>query len=400
METTDRQPTVDRRVIKPADLLRPIRLRALVAFVAGFLSMALLVGEWQIRALHHASLAFVILLFFTFLAAFDVSLRACWRMARGPKRSVATLWLGIALMGPLLWGALGWYGQSQWSRRNVPHNWPMTMVKMMGASLMEAQARYFYPHRLETDRLVMFYGDGISDPEAEALQMDRHLARMEALTGVVLKAKIWWVRGRLLGQGSLSMGALALGSGESPVGKVDYHELAHALIHQGGDRDSHPPTLLSEGWAEAQSLDRFELAPWALRSRNYFQKEMLPSWEVVEREQRQGTVPDPQGTARLFARVRSVGKIDFFLPELTDSFWYDHDAGPVYAVGGALVEFLLRQYGPEKFVQLYFSVRPGTFAKQCKRIYGQELESLEAEFWKEVERLAADPKAAPDKLIR
>jgi|GEM_PF-4540968 len=184
METTDRQPTVDRRAIKPADLLRPIRLRALVAFVAGFLSMALLVGEWQIHALHHASLAFVILLFFTFLAAFDVSLRACWRIARGPKRSVAALWLGIALMGPLLWGALGWYAQSQWSNRNVPHHWPMTMVKMMG-------------------------------------------------------------------------------------------------------------------------------------------------------------------------------------------------------------EFLLRQYGPEKFVQLYFSVRPGTFAKQCKLIYGQELESLEAEFWKEVERLAA-----------
>jgi hypothetical protein len=54
---------------------------------------------------------------------------------------------------------------------------------------------YTYPHRLESERLVMFYDDGLTDPERDLAAMDRHVARLEALTGSPLRAKIYWVRG-------------------------------------------------------------------------------------------------------------------------------------------------------------------------------------------------------------
>jgi hypothetical protein len=97
---------------------------------------------------------------------------------------------------------------------------------------------------------------------------------------------------------------------------------------------------------------------------------------------------DPEGSQRLFKKAREEGGIKSYLRELTDPFWYHHDAGLVYPVGGAFVDFLLRRYGAERFVKLYFTVRPGTFEADCQSIYGIDLDALEAQFWEDVERQA------------
>jgi hypothetical protein len=207
----------------------------------------------------------------------------------GPRRVAAITWAVLGVLPPLFWLALGWYGQRQWGSRNVPHNLPLALVRMAGASLMEAQARYLYPHRLETDRLVMFYDDAVADPQRDLETMDRHVARLQETTGLTLRAKIWWVRGSLLGQEGVALYGLALGSSTSPAEYRDRHELAHAVIYQGEYPDTDPPTLLVEGWAElvngktvprlAYSPPRYPLTPWivCIRTRRAHRITMHPT---------------------------------------------------------------------------------------------------------------------------
>jgi len=58
-------------------------------------------------------------------------------------------------------------------------------------------------------------------------------------------------------------------------------------------------------------------------------------------------------------------------------------------VGGAFAEFLLRKYGAERFLRLYFACRPGSFEAECLAHLGV-LGSLEAEFWEVIEGLVGN----------
>src|SRR5262249_8780621 len=146
-----------------------------------------------------------------------------------------------------------------------------------------------------------------------------------------LRAKVYWVRGRLrlLDLGSLSVHGIALGSGESPDdwdtgGTLDRHELAHAALDEYGAYDADPPYVLHEGWAESQSgVGSAVLARRALEQR----------------------AADP-----------SVG-----LRDMVGAGWYHHDDGPVYSLGGAFVDFLIRGHGVGKFLRLYNGSREGRF---------------------------------------
>ena len=57
------------------------------------------------------------------------------------------------------------------------------------------------------------------------------------------------------------------------------------------------------------------------------------------------------------------------LPELLGPAWYRHDSGPVYHIGGAFVEYVLRKYGTDRFVELYLTCRPGTAADDFARVF-------------------------------
>jgi hypothetical protein len=224
--------------------------------------------------------------------------------------------------------------------------------------------------------------------------MDRHVARMEELTGLRQRTKTWWVRGSLLGQGRLCMYALALGSSESPASALDRHELAHSIFSQHAGPDADPPTLLMEGWAETQSLDGQELVRRALNQRRFI-AEWAPRLAGADAEQDDfmRRLVDPVGMDRLFRKYREEGAALSYLRALTDPFWYHHDNGPVYPVGGAFVDFLVRKYGAARFVELSQACLPGTFEPECRRVYGIDLDALERDFWQDVER--ADIRTAP-----
>jgi hypothetical protein len=196
----------------------------------------------------------------------------------------------------------------------------------------------------------------VSDPEGDILAMDRHVAHLEEITGLRLRAKIYWARGQLLGRGGLCIFGIVMGSDESPVGHLDRHELAHAIEHQHGSAARDSPTLLAEGWAESQSADAVTLAGHALRFRQQ--------------------------------RASRDGPTVCYLRLLTDSFWYHRHGGAVYSVGGAFVDFLIRHYGAMRFIDFYFACRPGTLEAEAQRVYGTDLESLEKGFWADAERLA------------
>src|SRR5205807_4098728 len=94
-----------------------------------------------------------------------------------------------------------------------------------------------YPHRLQSQRLVMFYDSRVRDPHRDLEAMDRHVAALEDLTDKPLRSKIYWVRGQLFGRGQMAIRGLVLGSSKSPADwdtadhphrlSVDRHELAH-----------------------------------------------------------------------------------------------------------------------------------------------------------------------------
>jgi hypothetical protein len=257
---------------------------------------------------------------------------------------------------------LGWHSFNQLKKRDLP----VPLMRMAGASLMEVQARYFYPQRLETDNLIMIYGDSVIDPHADAEAMSRHVAELEEMTGLRHRSKIWWVRGSLLGFEGLALYGLALGSSKSPAASLDRHELAHAVFHQYTDPDADPPTLLMEGWAESQSVDGKTLAERALASRRFFSEWGLALGKMSESERSEflGTLVDAEGCQNLFAKYSTEGGIGSYVRELTGPFWYHHATGPVYSVGGAFTAFLLRRYSTQQFVELYLKCRPATFAKR------------------------------------
>jgi hypothetical protein len=70
--------------------------------------------------------------------------------------------------------------------------------------------------------------------------------------------------------------------------------------------------------------------------------------------------------------------------------WYHHDDGPVYPLGGAFVDFLIRRGGVEKFVRLYNESGEGRFEAAVRAVYGVELDALEAEFWADARGQAGD----------
>jgi hypothetical protein len=199
--------------------------------------------------------------------------------------------------------------------------------------------------------------------------MDRHVAALEAETGRPLRARIHWVRGELFGRRQMAIRGLALGSSRSPADwdtadhpiglSVDRHELAHAVVHQLQPPDADPPTLLIEGWAEAH-------AGLTTRKRAEFAEQSRALWR-----QRVG-----------------AGPADSYLRELVGAAWYHRVDGPVYSVGGAFAEFVLRKYSSGRFLRLYFACRPGRFEEACRAELGVELDALEPAFWVDVEHLA------------
>ncbi|MHB1799859.1 MAG: hypothetical protein ACYCUI_16445, partial [Vulcanimicrobiaceae bacterium] len=136
---------------------------------------------------------------------------------------------------------------------------------------------------------------------------------------------------------------------EVGLSKVDRHEVSHCVISSFLNLRSNPPALLIEGYAEANA----GIDPVALAVR---------AWESRKRG----------------AHVLS-------LRELTSTEWYGRHQWSVYVQGSVLVNYILKTFGAERFIELYATGQPGSFALDCKRILGVSLDELDAAYWADID---------------
>jgi hypothetical protein len=321
-------------------------------------TVGLLLGQHQLRVIHPAGVPLLALLLSIVLLLLLSSFTVLRRLLLRQHVKRDALWFGASLVPFLLFISSFWYAHKEWSERRVPHGVPGTIAVMSGGSLMEAQAKYLYPNRMESGHLVMFY-DELTAPDADLKAMETHVWELEQTMELPLRSKIHWIRGSLLGQRNVSFLGLALGSDQSldwdQQGKLDRHELAHAVLTQYRMPTADPPMVLHEGWAEKQSgVSRNELAMIALAARD-----QSPDLKVA----------------------------DLFTHQ-----YYHLDAGLAYSYGGAFVDYLLRVRSISQFVDFYNRCGQETFEVDFENVYGVPISEAEGLFWQDMERIA---RAAP-----
>jgi hypothetical protein len=344
----------------------PIDVICVVATWVGWFAVAGLL-EWEHRraALNPNGPLLIFLLAFTILSASIGTVRGIWQRVRGPSRARSLERAGLCLLPMLLWVALAGYFLINMLAFHMPRNVITNSFHAAAASIMSVEVNRCYPFRMRSRYLVMHYGASVKHPEADLQAMDKHVADLETAVGVPLRAKIHWVRGPLLGQSHKSVGAFALGSAESPAEwvpagqaeqhNVDRHELAHAVMQQIQRRDADPPMLLSEGWGESQngsSSKRLARLAWESRNRRLKEQKRDPDWS--------------------------------YLRDLTGPERYHRFDARTYDVGGAFVEYLIGQFGMERFLRLYNAARPGDFEAACEQRLGRAFDRIEAGFWQTV----------------
>lgn len=321
----------------------------------------------QMRAsvLHPPAAPVVVLLLGLVVSTLVLLAAGAKRLARGPGRARAAAWVLVGLVPLAMIGLPTEIVRRRWEDRDATVTPVTRLVAFGGAAVMEAAARVQYPHRVETPRLLMFHR-GVARPQEDAERMERHVAAIEARIGRPMRDKIYWVRGSVLGQGGLANNGLTLGSDHSDPPEeiegmalvLDRHELAHGVIHQYMPPDAAPPSFLVEGWAECYSYG-------------------LPRQAVT----------DHRADAR---ETRGAG-VWVPLRELSGPTWYYRHAGPAYSHGHVWVEFLVRRFGMEKFIELYNTCRPATFDADCRRVLGAGVDELEPMLWQDIAAGDAPP---------
>jgi hypothetical protein len=197
-------------------------------------------------------------------------------------------------------------------------------------------------------------------PEETARQqvalMDRHIRDLESRLGRTGQRRVYWVRGPLFGLGGKAIDSLCLGSrtdepsaDPASLTMLDRHEVAHVVLSQFCPMDIQPPALLLEGWAEANS----GITPSAL---------FLRAWSDWEKGQ------------------------TYSLRELLGPDWYGRHETAAYSQGAVLVNYMLRVFGPDRFISLYTTCRPATFDEDCRRILGVTVDQLDQAYWAEIEK--------------
>jgi hypothetical protein len=78
--------------------------------------------------------------------------------------------------------------------------------------------------------------------------------------------------------------------------------------------------------------------------------------------------------------------------ELLGPDWYHQDSGPVYSVGGAFVDFLIRTRGAASFRRFCVECQPDAVEAKCREVFETDLDELEAEFWEDVQKTLRNPR--------
>ena len=151
----------------------------------------------------------------------------------------------------------------------------------------------------------------------------------------------------------MCMGSTPGGGWERPDAEgltiLDRHEVAHVVLTQFCTPDMEPPAILMEGWAEAAS------------------------------------VADPKPHRFRFLSEREAGHT-LPLEALVGPGWYGRHDYPVYVQGAPLVDYILREFGPDRFVELYAASHPATFPADCRRILGVSIDQLDKDYTADLEK--------------
>jgi hypothetical protein len=335
-------------------------IAALITWLAWLLNLLVMWALHHWRVMHPHFFPVLSLLLIQLAGAITLLVLALRRVVRGPDRVLALGWLLLGTTSLWLFAAHFAYGARSLYVQHRALNTPVGMVSVSVASLADFVARIHYPNRFEGRHAVMICSASAT-PGEQLATMDRHIERMEHLLHQTPETKIHWICGPIFGPAGWwpagwyfqgigicgAPGSVWPSAGEKHLRSVDYHEAAHYAIENHCGPDCQAPCVLVEGWAESQS--GYEPGFIALRAWNHKQRGEFVS-----------------------------------LRELT-SEWYASVDWPVYDFGGALVEYLLQEFGGEQFFELYAYCRRPTFAEDCQRILGVSLDQLDRQYWDYIE---------------
>ncbi len=345
-------------------MTRILRLQWIVLSVwLAWLAMgALIPVTYFLHVLHPQGFLFVSFLVIQIIGSAAVAAVGAAQFARWrtPLRTVAWILLGIA---PLLFDitVLSFAFRVSEMRAVEPRLLSVGRIASVAAAAMaDVEARFRYQNRF-AGRHVVMWCDRIDEARADVEAMDRHIDRMEAVLNRECTSKVHWIRGPLLDQEPCYFHGICIGSLPGAVlengielPREDLHEAAHFVIEHLCSSIPEPPSILVEGWAEAQSGH------------------------------------EPGAMAGLAWR-RKQDHCAFSLEELVSPKWYSRSQLPVYEQGGPLVDFILRAYGGQRFFELYSTCRMETFADDCRRVLGVSLDELDQAYWDDIKRQVTSP---------
>jgi hypothetical protein len=328
----------------------------------GALGLAAALTAWQVW--HPNPVLPVGLPTLTVAAWLCLLVAATVRLIRGPRRDLA---LASLLMGTApLWFSVGHALMAIQPAfdRHVPPGWPSKVLFPLARSFADLEARWFYPERTP-GKWVTMVGARAKDARAQVAAMDRHVEVSLARLDQSATWPIIWYRGPLFGVQGRAAYNIAFGSevAQSPpeadgLTNMDRHEVAHCLITRNYTARSDPPRVLIEGWAQAnQGTPAEELA--------------VTAWDDHQKG------------------------LSLSLRQLVAPDWYWYSGPAAYSQGAPLVNYLLRVYGPERFLKLYTTCQQATFEANCRATLGIGLDELEAACWADTEQIArrAEPPA-------
>jgi hypothetical protein len=333
-----------------------VRLAVLV-WVTWLGLVGLMLGLLRLRVWHPHFLPVVALFTVFLVAGLALLVVGVWQLIRGPRRiyALSLLLLGLAPLG--FFAGHMMYGFSLANSRQLNLNLPLKSLIPVGDAVLDLVARFSYPKRTVGERVEMI---SAPLPEETARQqvalMDRHIRELESRLGRTGQRRVFWVRGPVFGLGGKAVDSLCFGSrtdepsaDPASLTTLDRHEVAHVVLSQFCRMDIQPPALLVEGWAEASS----GITPNAL---------FLRAWSDWEMGQ------------------------TYSLRELLGPDWYGRHETAAYSQGAVLVNYMLREFGPERFISLYTTCSPATFDEDCRRILGVTVDQLDQAYWAEIEK--------------